>query len=215
MALLLALARKIPRSNALVQAGRWELPAVAPLRRIEGQVLGLIGFGNIPRAVVPKAQAFGLTVIAHDPYVAGDAFAALGVQGVSLDELLARSDFVSVHAPLTPATRGLLTAERLDRLPSNAIVVNVSRGAVIDEPDLLDALRSGRVAGAGLDVFAREPVAAGHPLLALEQVVATPHIGGVTRQSYEGIARVIAENVTAVKEGRAPSHCVNLAAVTR
>src|SRR3954447_21055224 len=110
MALLLALARKVPFSNKLVQAGRWEMPAVAPLRRLEGQVLGLIGFGNIPRAVAPKAKAFGLKVITHDPYVSEGVPASAGVAGVSFDDLLARSDFISVHAPLVPATRGLINA---------------------------------------------------------------------------------------------------------
>src|SRR5215813_10512153 len=108
MALLLALARKVPFSNRLVQAGRWEMPAVAPLRRLEGQVLGLIGFGNIPRALAPKAKAFGLKVVAYDPFAAKDLFASAGVESVSFDDLLARSDFISVHAPLLPATRGLV-----------------------------------------------------------------------------------------------------------
>src|ERR1700681_2338718 len=106
MALLLALARKIPFSNKLVQAGRWEMPAVAPLRRLTGQVLGLIGFGNIPRALTPKAKVFGLDVIAHDPYAANDLFVSCGVEAVGFESLLARSDALSVHAPLTPATRG-------------------------------------------------------------------------------------------------------------
>src|SRR5271166_4472430 len=100
MALLLALARKIPFSNKLVQAGRWEMPAVAPLRRLAGQVLGLVGFGNIPRALAPKAKAFGFTVVAYDPFAAGDVFASCGVEAVSLDTLLARADAISVHAPL-------------------------------------------------------------------------------------------------------------------
>src|SRR5437879_3637414 len=99
MALILALGRKVPYSNALVQGGRWEMPAVVPLRRLKGQVLGLIGFGNIPRALTPKAKAFGLEVIAHDPHIAPAALAAAGVAGVGFDELLARADFISVHAP--------------------------------------------------------------------------------------------------------------------
>src|SRR5499433_3730339 len=102
MALLLALARKIPYSNRLVQSGRWEVPPVVPLRRLDGQVLGLVGFGNIPRALTPKAKAFGLKVLTHDPYLKPDVLAAAGVEGVSFDDLLARSDFISVHAPLMP-----------------------------------------------------------------------------------------------------------------
>src|SRR5579872_3453496 len=110
MALLLALARKVTLANKLVQSGRWEVPPIVPLRRIEGRVLGLIGFGNIPRALAPKAKAFGLKVLTHDPYVAKNVLDAAGVEGVSFDELLARSDFVSIHAPLLPATRGLMNA---------------------------------------------------------------------------------------------------------
>src|ERR1700756_2292424 len=110
MALLLALARKVPLSNKLVQSGRWEVPPIVPLRRLEGQTLGLVGFGNIPRALTPKARAFGLKVLTHDPYVKPDVLTAAGVEGVSFDDLLARSDFISVHAPLLPATRGLMNA---------------------------------------------------------------------------------------------------------
>src|SRR5215467_4308393 len=108
MALLLALARKVPFSNRLVQSGRWEVPPVVPLRRLEGQVLGLVGFGNIPRALAPKAKAFGLKVITYDPYAPKEVFTAAGVDSESFDDLLARSDFVSVHAPLLPATRGMM-----------------------------------------------------------------------------------------------------------
>src|SRR5207302_9976112 len=122
MALILALARKVPFSNALVQAGRWEMPAVAPLRRLAGQVLGLIGFGHIPRALAPKAKAFGLTVIAHDPYVPPDLLAASGVAGVSFDDLLARSDVISVHAPLTPQTRGFVNAAAFAKMKSGALI---------------------------------------------------------------------------------------------
>ena len=110
MALLLALIRKIPLSNKLVQSGRWEMPAVVPIRRIEGTVLGLIGFGHIPRLVAPKAQAFGIKVIAYDPFAKPDVFKAAGVESVDFDTLLKTSDYVSVHAPLLPATRGMMNA---------------------------------------------------------------------------------------------------------
>src|SRR5690348_8475734 len=116
MALLLALARKIPFSDRLVQSGRWEMPAVVPIRRLRGRVLGLVGFGNIPRALAPKAQALGLRVIAHDPFVSRDALSAAGVEGVSFGQLLETSDYVSVHAPLLPATRGLFNAEAFARM---------------------------------------------------------------------------------------------------
>src|SRR6185312_1228912 len=116
MALLLALARKVPLSNTLVQAGRWEMPAVVPIHRLTGRVLGLVGFGNIPRALAPKAKAFGLRVVAHDPYMSQEALAAAGVEGVSFDRLLEISDFVSIHAPLVPATRGLFNADAFRKM---------------------------------------------------------------------------------------------------
>src|SRR5262249_48687388 len=111
MALLLALARKIPQSNALVQAGRWDMPALVPIRRLAGRVLGLVGFGNIPRALAPQAKASGLRVVAHDPYVPQHAVTAVGVESLSFDRLLEISDFVSIHAPLVPTTRGLFNAQ--------------------------------------------------------------------------------------------------------
>src|ERR687887_1651261 len=128
MALLLALARKIPFSNQLVQAGRWEMPAVVPIYRLEGRVLGLIGFGNIPRRLVPKAKAFGLRVITHDPYVSPEVAASLDVEMVSFDELLQASDIISVHAPLTPHTRGLLNAEAFAKMKEGVLIVNTARG---------------------------------------------------------------------------------------
>src|SRR5215472_15646574 len=136
MALLLALARKVPFSNRLVQSGRWEVPPVVPLRRLEGQVLGLIGFGNIPRALAPKAAAFGLKVITHDPYVSADVARALGVGSTSFEDLLARSDFISVHAPLTPQTRGLMNAAAFAKMKPGALIINTARGPLIDERDL-------------------------------------------------------------------------------
>src|SRR5271155_907265 len=127
MALLLALARKVTFSNKLVQSGRWEVPPIVPLRRLEGQVLGLVGFGNIPRALAPKAKAFGLQILTHDPYVSPGVLAAAGVEAVSFDDLLARSDFISVHAPLTPATRGLVNASAFAKTKKRAFLINTAR----------------------------------------------------------------------------------------
>ena len=142
MALLLALIRKVAFSNKLVQSGRWEMPAVVPIRRIEGTVLGLIGFGHIPRLVAPKAQAFGMKVIAHDPYLKPDVFKAAKVDSVDLDTLLKTSDYVSVHAPLLPATRGMLNAAAFAKTKKGVYIVNTARGPLIDEPALLAALDS-------------------------------------------------------------------------
>jgi D-3-phosphoglycerate dehydrogenase len=208
MALLLALARKIPRSNALVQSGRWEMPAVAPLRRIAGQTLGLIGFGNIPRAVAPKAKAFGLKVLAHDPYVAEDALASLGVEGVSFDDLLARSDFISVHAPLTPATRGLVNAAAFAKMKKGALIVNTARGPLIDEPALIAALDSGHLGGAALDVVATEPLAKDSPLLHRDNVILTPHTAFYSVEALEELQTKCASDVARVLSGEKPVYPV-------
>src|SRR5579885_902616 len=156
MALLLALIRKIPLSNRLVQAGRWEMPAVVPITRIEGTTLGLIGFGNIPRLVAPKAQAFGMKVIAYDPYAKAELFNGANVESVDLDTLLGRSDYVSVHAPLTPQTRGMMNAAAFAKMKKGAYIVNTARGALIDEAALVEALDTKQIGGAGLDVVMAE-----------------------------------------------------------
>src|SRR6266853_2677185 len=208
MALLLALARKIPFSNKLVQSGRWEMPAVAPLRRLAGQVLGLVGFGNIPRALAPKAKAFGLDVIAHDPYAASDVFVSCGVEAVSFASLLARSDFISVHAPLTPATRGLIDAAAFARMKRGAVIVNTARGPLIDEPALIAALDSGHLGGAALDVVATEPLAKDSPLLHRDNVILTPHTAFYSVEALNELQTKCASDVARVLNGEAPVYPV-------
>jgi D-3-phosphoglycerate dehydrogenase len=208
MALLLALARKVPFSNKLVQAGRWEMPAVAPLRRLEGQVLGLIGFGNIPRAVAPKAKAFGLKVVAYDPYAAKDVFAAAGVESVSFDDLLARSDFISVHAPLLPATRGLVNAAAFAKMKKGALIVNTARGPLIDEPALIAALDSGHLGGAALDVVMTEPLAKDSPLIGRDNVILTPHTAFYSVEALEELQTKCASDVARVLSGEKPVYPV-------
>jgi D-3-phosphoglycerate dehydrogenase / 2-oxoglutarate reductase len=208
MALILALARKVPFSNWLVQSGRWEMPAVAPLRRIEGQVLGLIGFGNIPRALAPKARAFGLKVLTHDPYVPKDVFAAHGVEGVSFDDLLARSDFISVHAPLTPATRGLVNAAAFAKMKNGALIVNTARGPLIDEPALIAALDSGHLGGAALDVVATEPLPKDSALVGRDNVILTPHTAFYSVEALEELQTKCASDVARVLLGEKPVYPV-------
>jgi D-3-phosphoglycerate dehydrogenase len=208
MALLLALARKVPLANKVVQSGRWELPPIVPLRRLEGQVLGLVGFGNIPRAVVPKAKAFGLTVITHDPYVSKDALAAAGVEGVSFDDLLARSDFISVHAPLMPATRGLINAAAFTKMKKGAFVINTARGPLIDEPALIAALDSGHLGGAGLDVVTTEPLAKDSALIGRDNVILTPHTAFYSVEALIELQTKCATDVARVLSGQPPVYPV-------
>jgi D-3-phosphoglycerate dehydrogenase / 2-oxoglutarate reductase len=201
MALLLALARKVVLADRLVQSGRWEVPPLVPLRRLEGQTLGLLGFGNIPRALAPKAKAFGLKVLTHDPYVAADFLTAAGVENVGFDDLLARSDFLSVHAPLSPATRGLMNAAAFAKMKTGAFLINTARGPLVDEAALVAALDSGRLGGAALDVVTTEPLAKDSPLLGRTNVILTPHTAFYSAEALEELQTKCASDVARVLHG--------------
>ncbi len=185
MALLLALARKVPLSNKLVQSGRWEVPPIVPIHRLGGQVLGLVGFGNIPRTLAPKAKAFGLRVVAHDPYAPAEALRAAGVEAVGFDQLLAMSDFVSIHAPLMPATRGLFNAAVFGKMKKGAALINTARGPLVDEDALIAALDAGHLGGAALDVVAVEPLSKDSRLLGRDNVILTPHTAFYSVEALE------------------------------
>jgi D-3-phosphoglycerate dehydrogenase len=210
MALLLALARKISFSNRLVQSGRWEVPPIVPLHRLEGRVLGLVGFGNIPRALAPKAKAFGLKVITHDPYVAREHLAPLGVENMRLEDLLARSDFVSVHAPLLPATRGLIGAAAFAAMQKGAFLINTARGPLVDEPALVAALDSGHLGGAALDVVVAEPLPKDSPLLGRDNVILTPHTAFYSVEALEELQTKCASDVARVLSGERPVYPVKI-----
>jgi D-3-phosphoglycerate dehydrogenase len=204
MALLLALARKITLANGLVQSGRWEVAPIAPVHRLAGRVLGLVGFGNIPRALAPKAKAFGLRIVTHDPYVAEEVLAEAGVEGVSFDQLLAISDFISIHAPLMPVTRGLLNADALRRMKPGALLINTARGPLIDEDALIAALDSGHLGGAALDVVAVEPLPAGSKLRGRDNVILTPHTAFYSVEALNELQSKCAADVARVLSGEPP-----------
>jgi D-3-phosphoglycerate dehydrogenase len=210
MALLLALARKIPLSNKLVQAGRWEMPAVVPIHRLAGRVLGLVGFGNIPRALAPKAKAFGLRVVTHDPYVSQQALAAAGVESVSFDRLLEISDFVSIHAPLVPATRGLFNAGVFGKMKTGALLINTARGPLVDEDALVSALDSGRLGGAALDVVAVEPLPKDSRLIGRDNVILTPHTAFYSVEALNELQTKCAADVARVLSGEKPVYPVKM-----
>ena len=201
MALLLSLIRKVPLSNKVVQAGRWEMPVVVPIRRIEGTVLGLVGFGHIPRLVAPKAQAFGIKVIAYDPFAKAELFKAANVESVDFDTLLARSDYVSVHAPLMPQTRGMMNAAAFAKMKKGAYIVNTARGPLIDEPALIAALDAGQIGGAGLDVVTTEPLAKDSPLLGRDNVIVSPHTAFYSIEALEELQSKCASDVARVLSG--------------
>ena len=208
MALLLSLVRKVPLSNTLVQSGRWEVPPVVPIHRLSGRVFGLVGFGNIPRTLAPKAKAFGLRVVTHDPYVPADVLGKAGVESVGFDELLAMSDFVSIHAPLLPATRGLFNAEVFRKMKKGALLINTARGPLVDETALIAALDSGYLGGAALDVVTTEPLAQDSKLLGRDNVILTPHTAFYSVEALDELQTKCATDVARVLSGEQPVYPV-------
>ena len=212
IALLLALARNIPQAHAALKEGRWERARFAGLE-LAGKTLGLVGFGRIGQQVARRAQALEMRVVAHDPYVAPERFRELGVErAAELDHVLREVDFLSLHLTLTSETRGLLGREALERAKDGIRIVNAARGELIDEDALVQALRSGKVAAAALDVFPREPYAG--PLLELENVVVTPHLGASTGEAQDRAGVIVAEQVAAALEGRVIPNAVNVPGVS-
>ena len=206
MALLLALARRVPSFSRATRAGTWDLLGGGRgLPRLRGQQLGLIGFGNIGRAVVPKARGFGLDVLAYTPRLTPGVDPAGARTTNDLAELLATSDYVSLHLPATAETRGLIGAAELQAMKPTAYLINTSRGALVDEAALEQALREGWIAGAGLDVLAQEPPPDGHPLLALDNVVATPHAGFYSEPAIAELATKAATNAATALRGEVPA----------
>jgi D-3-phosphoglycerate dehydrogenase len=211
LGLLLALSRNIPQAHAALGQGRWERSSFAGLE-LAGKTLGLVGFGRIGQQVARRATGLEMRVLAYDPYVAPERFHSLGVESVySLDDLLEQSDFLSLHVTLTPETAGLIGRKQLKRAKEGIRIVNVARGELIDEDALVEALRSGKVAGAALDVFAEEPYSG--PLLGLPNVVLTPHLGASTEEAQDRAGVIVAEQVAAALEGRVVTNAVNMPAV--
>jgi D-3-phosphoglycerate dehydrogenase len=211
-ALLLALARQVPAANQSVRGGEWRKNDFQGYE-LKGKTLGLIGFGRIGQEVARRALAFEMTVLAHDPFVAAPLAHDLGVELTALDDLLARADFLSLHATLTRETEHLLDRERLARCKPGVRLINTSRGELVDEAALADALASGQVAGAALDVFAAEPPRAS-PLLELPNVIATPHIAGSTAEAQEEVGWRIAQQVRDFLKDGVVRNAVNLPTVS-
>ncbi|MGH9358467.1 MAG: C-terminal binding protein [Terriglobia bacterium] len=197
LAMLLALARKIPLANSQVHAGRWDLSALAPLHRLRGAVLGLVGFGRIPQLVAPKAKAFGLKVVVYDPFVAPGTLAQAEVEGLAFGELLKTSDYISIHSPLTPETEGLFGAAAFRQMKPGAYLINTARGAIVDEMALANALDAGQLAGAAIDVLSQEPPSSS-PLMGRNNVILTPHMSFYSVESLVELQTKAAEEVVRV-----------------
>ena len=209
IALILALARGLLPLHRDATAGRWRQPYAWALAPVHGQTLGIVGFGNIGRAAARKARAFGMRLLAHDPYGDPKAAEELGVALVPLGELLAESDYVSLHTPLTPETRHLIGAAELAAMKPSAVLVNTARGPVVDEAALVEALTSGGIAGAGLDVFEEEPLPADSPLSRLENVVLTPHVASVSPEAMRLLREEVGRAAADVLRGRWPKYVAN------
>lgn len=211
LALLFALARNIPEANKSVKSGKWEREKFVGVE-LYGKTIGIIGLGKIGREVAKRCRALGMTVIGYDPILSNDVALKLGVELVDLDDVYRRSDFLTVHVPLTPETRKMIGDEQLKRCKRGVRIINCARGGIVDEDALLKYLESGHVAGAALDVFSKEPPG-NHPLFLHENVIATPHLGASTEEAQEKVSVQIASQVADALKERGLSGVVNAVAL--
>src|SRR5215813_712164 len=194
IALLVALARRVPQANSSLKSGKWERKNFIGTE-LQNKVLGIVGLGRIGRVVASRARALGMNIIAYDPFVAPEQARDLEIEVAALDEVFRRADFLTIHTPLTPETRGIIGRDAFAKMKKGVRIINCARGGLIDEAALREAIESGKVAGAALDVFETEPPPPDHPLLQLDQVIATPHLGASTTEAQEGVAFTVAEQM--------------------
>ena len=209
VALLLAVTREITKWDRIVHDGGWTPGHDRPRFVLSGKTLGLIGFGLIARNVARRLKAFGLRIIAHDPGVAAEVFAAHEVTPVTLNELYGEADFISVHCPLLPSTQNLIGAAAFAKMKPTAILINTARGGIVDSAALAGALNDGRIAGAGLDVLDQEPPPADHPLLRARNVTLTAHVAGYHDRMFDDFWRLSIETVADLARGCYPASVVN------
>lgn len=207
VSMLLSLARNIPQANESLRKGQWDRGAYVGTE-LHGKVLGIIGLGKIGREVAVRCRAFGMTCIGFDPVLAPEVASKMGIEPVALEEIFARSDFLTVHTPLNDETRGMIDDKAIDRCRKGVRIVNCARGGIVDEAALLRGIESGKVAGAALDVFVQEPPV-GNPLLNHPRVIATPHLGASTGEAQEKVARQIAVQVADMLKERGIVGAVN------
>ncbi|MBM7551611.1 C-terminal binding protein [Thalassobacillus pellis] len=198
LGLLLSWARKIPLADKETKDNHWDFKKTRPIHRLRGRTLGLLGFGKIPQALAEKVKPLGLSVLACDPYFSEEEAEKKGVELVSLEELCQGSDIISVHAPLTDSTKGLLSEAEFKRMKKHAFVINTSRGPVIDEASLISALENNHIAGAALDVVETEPIGRDHPFLAMENVILTPHMAWYSEEAEKEMRSKVAMGVADV-----------------
>ena len=209
MAMMLALCRNIPEAHASTKRGEWTR-ATFMGTELDGKTLGVIGLGRIGRRVTSRAAAFGMHVIAYDPYIASSVFTKAEAEKVTLDELLARADVITVHTPLTEETHGMIGAAEMAKMKPGVKILNIARGGIYEEEALAEALRSGKIAGAAIDVYEKEPPGKDHPLLSLSNVILSPHIGANTVEAQDRVAVQTAEMVIEALRGSIFVSAVNL-----
>jgi D-3-phosphoglycerate dehydrogenase len=213
LALMFGLARHTADAHASLKAGEWKRSAFTG-HELRGKTLGIVGLGKIGQAIAVRARAMDMTVLGSDPFVTTEQAATHGVELVAFEELVARSDIVTVHVPKTKATTGLINREVMRRMRPGVLLLNVARGGIIDEADLAAALADGTVAGAGIDVYTAEPPAADNPLLAAPNTLLTPHLGASTEEAQIAVAEEVAEQILEVLDGRSARYAVNAPLLT-
>lgn len=206
---ILALNRKTHSMHRSVLDGKWDRRLAIPIGRLRNRTLGLIGFGRIARAVAARMKAFGMHIVAFDPYVREQDMRRAGVMAAGFDQLLEHSDFISLHVPMRADTRGLIGARELRKMKKGAYLINTSRGKIIDEKALYRALKEGVIGGAALDVLEDEPPARTNPLFKLDNVILTPHYASYSEEAFEELQEKVREAAIAVLQGRRPDNIVN------
>ena len=213
MAMMLAMSRNIPIANETMQQGEWNRKKYVGVE-LRGKTLGVIGMGRIGSGVAKRALAFDMNVIGYDPYINEERAQAMGVTIGTLEDVITKADFITVHMPLTPDTKGMLNKDNMKRMKKGVRLVNCARGGIIDEQDLADAVKAGIVAGAAIDVFTSEPIPADHPLIGLPGVVLTPHLGASTVEAQIGVSVDVAQGIKAALHGEPVMTAVNMAPVS-
>lgn len=212
LAMMMSLARKIPQAHSSLKAGKWDKKKFMGVE-LRGKTLGIVGFGNIGKIVAQGAVGLGMKVLAYDPFLSKDVAARAGVEVVTLDDICTRSDFVTVHTPLTDETRGIIGEAAFAKMKDGVRIINCARGGLVDETALFNAIQSGKVAAAALDVFSKEPPPPDLPLLSLDEVIVTPHLGASTNEAQDQVAVITAEQIGAFLTTGAISGAVNMPAV--
>ncbi|MEE8884972.1 MAG: C-terminal binding protein [Eubacteriales bacterium] len=211
--MIMMLSKKMIRITNSLRAGTWGYQCVEPLYRFRNKTLGLVGFGRIPRMVAEKMKNFGLEIVAYDPYVPEKAAQDLGVKLVDFDTLVKMSDYISVHCPLTDDTTHLFNRGVFQKMKNTACIVNTARGPIVDQEDLIEALKNGEIAGAGLDVYEKEPITKDNPLLQMDNVICTPHCAWYSEDAIVAVQSGAAKEVVNVLQGNMPWHAVNMTAL--